>query len=379
LWGGRTYLRTAHPRAYSRTAREPGNRGDRSHVAGFMASRPFRPPFPWVRVSVVAGLAALLGGVGYGCMMHMPGESASPPLPALSAEEEAARPRLRRDVHELAAVIGERNTRRPEALERAAVYLEEQLRSMGYSPARQTYSADGQPCSNLEAAVAGRGAETVVVGAHYDSAIGSPGANDNGSGVAVLLELGRRLKGDRPERAIRWVLFVNEEPPFFHTSKMGSRVWAEAAHARGETITAMLSLETMGFYTGAPESQKYPFPMGAFYPDQGHFLGFIANIDSGDLARASVGTFREVATLPSEGAALPERTIGVDWSDHASFWRHGWQAVMVTDTAPFRYPHYHTTKDLPEQVDDAALARAVTGLVHVVRRLSGSGPSPAGH
>lgn len=320
-----------------------------------------------------AGVLGALAGASYGCMMRMPGQSAMPPLPALSAEEEAARVRLARDVQELAGTIGERNTRRPQALEQAAAYVEEQLRAAGYAPSRQTYSADGQECSNIEAGIAGRAAGTVVIGAHYDSAIGSPGANDNASGVAVALELARRLRGESPEHAIRFVLFVNEEPPFFRTSKMGSRVWAEEAHRRGEAVIGMLSLETMGFYSDAPGSQKYPFPMGAFYPEEGRFLGFIGNVDSGGLVRDVVGRFREAATLPSEGAALPEHTIGVDWSDHASFWPYGWPALMVTDTAPFRYPHYHTRQDRPEQVDAGALARATTGLAHVVRGLSGAG------
>jgi hypothetical protein len=336
-----------------------------------MASRPFRPPFPWLRLGSALGSIGLIGGLSYGCMIQMPGQSAVPPLSPLSAQEGEARERLRRDVEALARGIGERNTLKPEALEKAAELVEAQLRAAGYTPKRQVYTADGQDCSNIEATIAGRSEGSFVVGAHYDSARGSPGANDNGSGVAVLLELGRRLHGASPERTIKLVFFVNVEPPFFQTSKMGSRVWAEEAHRRGERVVGMLSLETIGFYSGEPNSQKYPFPMGAFYPDRGYFLGFIGNVDSGPFVREAVGAFREVATLPSEGAAMPDHTTGVDWSDHASFWKYGWPALMVTDTAPFRYPHYHTRRDLPEQVDADALARATTGIEHVVRTLAG--------
>jgi hypothetical protein len=336
-----------------------------------MAKRPFRPPFPWVRVISAILAMGLVGGVSYGCMIQMPGRSAVPPLPPLSAEESGARERLRRDVEELAKGIGERHTGKPEALEKAAAFLDEQLRAAGYSPARQVYSVDEQDCSNIEVAIPGRDGAAVVVGAHYDSARGSPGANDNATGVAALLELARRLRGASLEHAIRLVFFVNEEPPHFRTSKMGSRVWAEAAHRRGDRVIGMLSLETIGFYSNEEGSQKYPFPMGAFYPDRGHFLGFIGNVDSGPFVREAVGIFREVATLPSEGAAMPEHTPGVDWSDHASFWKYGWPALMVTDTAPFRYPHYHTRRDLPEHVDPDALARAAVGLEHVVRELAG--------
>lgn len=312
------------------------------------------------------------GSAFYGCMIRMPGRTAEPPLPALSERESEARERLRRDVAELASAIGERHTGKPEALEKAAELVEEQLRAAGHSPKRQVYSADGQDCSNIEVTIAGRDEAALVVGAHYDSARGSPGANDNATGVAVLLELARSLRGASPEHPVTLVFFVNEEPPFFATSKMGSRVWAEEAHRRGRKVLGMLSLETMGFYSDEPESQKYPFPMGAFYPDRGHFLGFVGSVDSGDLVRASVGAFREVATLPSEGAALPEHTPGVDWSDHRSFWKYGWPALMVTDTAPFRYPHYHTRRDVPEQVDHDALARAAVGIEHVVRTLAGA-------
>jgi hypothetical protein len=168
------------------------------------------------------------------------------------------------------------------------------------------------------------------------------------------------------------VFFVNEEPPYFSTERMGSRVWASEARQRGAAIVGAVSLETMGFFTEAPSSQHYPFPMGAFYPEQGNFIGFIGNVDSRALVRSVVGSFREVATIPSEGVALPDHTLGVDWSDHASFWRHGWPGLMVTDTALFRYPHYHTPKDVPENVDTGALARVVVGVEHAVRALAGA-------
>src|SRR5262249_29701994 len=161
---------------------------------------------------------------------------------------------------------------------------------------------------NLEATLRGRSDDLFVVGAHYDSARGSPGANDNGTGVVALVELARRLRSASPERSVAFVFFVNEEPPYFKTDRMGSRVWASDAKQRGARITGMLSLETMGFFTEAPDSQKYPFPMGAFYPGQGNFLAFVGNVDSRALVHDVVGRFREVATLPSEGAAMPDHT-----------------------------------------------------------------------
>ncbi|MBK8257577.1 MAG: M28 family peptidase [Polyangiaceae bacterium] len=310
------------------------------------------------------------GSFFYGCMLHMPGESKTPPLPPITSEESSAAADLKRYVTTLAVEIGERNTRRPAELERAALWIEAELSQAGYTPERNTYFVDGVACSNIEVNIAGRDKTKVVLGAHYDSAVGSPGANDNGSGVAALLWLAKKLKSSSPNQTLTLVFFVNEEPPYFLTSRMGSRVWADAAKARGDSVSAMLSLETMGFYTDKPDSQHYPFPIGAFYPSEGNFLGFVANIDSGDLAREAVREFRKEASLPSEGTALPSHTTGVDWSDHASFWRHGWPALMVTDTAPFRYPHYHQRTDLPDKIDFESLARAVVGLEKVVRLLA---------
>lgn len=304
--------------------------------------------------------------------MSMPGHSRELPLPPLTADETAAQGRLQADLLALAGDIGERHMALPRELERAALLIEQRLVATGYKPLRRPYQIDGATCSNIEVTLPGRTDELVVVGAHYDSARGSPGANDNGSGVVALLELGRRLRGFQADRGVALVFFVNEEPPYFNTDKMGSRVWAKEAHERGARITAALSLETMGYYTDAHGSQQYPPPIGAFYPDQGNFLGFVGNNGSMGLVRDTVRLFREVGTLPSDGAALPAFLPGVDWSDHASFWPYGWSGVMVTDTAPFRYPHYHTGNDTPDKVDTASLARAVLGVEHVVRSLATS-------
>ena len=335
-----------------------------------MAKRPFRPSFPWIRFTLAATFLLATGMLAYGCMMYMPGRTATVPLPPLTPQESSAAERLRIDLHALAGDIGERNLARPEALERAAQLIEERLRAAGHTPVRRPYTVDSKPCSNIEIVIPGKSSDLVVIGVHYDTASGSPGANDNGTGVVALLELARRLQGSSPERSLALVFFVNEEPPYFKTEKMGSRVWASDAAQRGAKIVGALSLETMGFFTEAPYSQRYPFPMGAFYPDRGDFIGFIGNVDSRALVRDVVGSFREVGSLPSEGVALPDHTVGVDFSDHASFWLHGWPGLMVTDTALFRYPHYHRPTDVPANVDTEALARVVVVVEHAVRALA---------
>lgn len=320
-------------------------------------------------MGVALGLTALTT-IFYGVVVAMPGDSRELPLPAPSDAERLARERMEPDLRELAQGIGERNLRKPRGLRRAAELIERELRAAGYRPTRQSYDVDGVTVSNIEATLAGNSRETVVIGAHYDSAIDCPGANDNGTGVVALLELARRLQGAQPERTLRFVFFVNEEPPYFNTDQMGSRVYADALAAQGVRVVGMLSLETMGSFSDEPNSQRYPPGIGMFYPDRASFIAFVGDVDSRALVRDAVESFREVATIPSEGTAAPSKIRGVDWSDHASFWRHGWPALMVTDTAPFRYAHYHLESDTVDKVDFDSLARVVVGLEHVIRHLA---------
>jgi Zn-dependent M28 family amino/carboxypeptidase len=298
--------------------------------------------------------------------------------PPLSAQQTDLREALRRDVEVLAGDIGPRNAWCPEGLDRALRFLEQSLTAAGHAPRRQTYRAEGRDFHNLEVEVAGAGParEIVIVGAHYDSVAvdDCPGANDNGTGVAAVLALARRFAphpgGAPPERTLRLVLFVNEEPPFFRTGAMGSRVHARRCRARREKVVAMFSLETMGYFSERPGSQSYPPMVGRFYPDAGNFIAFVGNLRSRALVRRALRSFRRGATIPAVGAALPGWLPGIGWSDHWSFWKEGYQAVMVTDTAPFRYPHYHTARDTVDQVDFDSLARVVDGLEGVLEDLT---------
>jgi Zn-dependent M28 family amino/carboxypeptidase len=217
----------------------------------------------------------------------------------------------------------------------------------------------------------------VVVGAHYDSAVECPAANDNATGVAALLELARTFAGRKPRTTLRFVAFANEEPPFFQTEEMGSMVYARSLAAHGEKVAAMVALETLGCYSDRPGSQKYPPLVGLAYPDRGNFVAFVGNLASRGLARKCVAAFRARAEFPSEGACLPGWIPGIGWSDHWSFWQAGYQGIMVTDTAPFRYAHYHQPTDTPDKVDFDRLARVTAGLAGVVEELAGAG-APAG-
>jgi hypothetical protein len=331
------------------------------------------------RLVLVACL--VVAGIGFAVWLWvhwptttMPGASHAGPLPPLTADERAASERLRRDVTALAGEIGERNVRVPGALLLAARHVAGELEAAGYEVRPQEYRVGTQTCANLEVELPGadRADEIVVVGAHYDSVVGSPGANDNASGTAALLEIARRFAGRRPSRTIRFVAFVNEEPPYFQTERMGSLVYARRCRERGERIVGMLSLETIGCYSDEPSSQTYPFPLSLFYPSTGNFVAFVGNPASRRLTLETVASFRAHTPFPSEGGILDDAIPGVGWSDHWAFWQVGYEAVEVTDTAPFRYAHYHTTADTPDKVDYDRLARVTLGLARVVADLAGT-------
>lgn len=322
-------------------------------------------------------LAVLIGvglALSWWYMIRMPGTSYRGPLPALTSDEARLAERLARDVQVLAGDIGVRNRFRPGAYERAAQHIEARLREAGLEPQRQDSPPrePGLTPGNIWAEIRGsvEPERIVVIGAHYDSYADSPGANDNASGVAAVLALADRLARSAPGRTIRFCLFVDEEPPYFQTEEMGSLVFAAWCRDRGETVEAMISLETLGWYSDAPGTQKYPAALGAVYPSEGNFIGMVSDLRSRALLHEVIAAFRETTQFPSEGASLPPVLPGVSWSDHWAFWQTGVPALMATDTAPFRYPYYHTPEDTPDKVIPERMARVVAGLDRVLRRLA---------
>jgi hypothetical protein len=306
-------------------------------------------------------------------MTKMAGHSYKGPFEPLSEHELAIRGQLKSHVVTLAGTIGERNMFRYQALTASANYISQTLQGMGYTVREQVFPVEGIEVRNLEAELQGTShpEEIILVGAHYDSVLGSPGANDNATGVAALLVLARLAQQQRFARTLRFVAFVNEEPPYFQSAYMGSRVYASESARRGEQITAMLSLETIGYYSDEKGSQSYPFPLNFVYSSPGNFIGFVGNLASRRLVRRIVAAFREHARFPSEAVAAPSIIPGIGWSDHWSFWQEGYPGVMVTDTAPYRYEQYHTPRDTPEIIDYERTARVVEGLGHVVGDLAG--------
>ena len=323
---------------------------------------------------VILGL--LISGVIY--IINMPDESYSGPLKPLTDDERQLRTNLKQHVMVLAEKIGERNVWHPHKLEAAAAYIQDTLENSGYTVSAQHYTAEGITVKNLEAEQPGSSLseEIVIIGAHYDSVLGSPGANDNASGVACILEVARLIAAQKPGRTVRVIAFVNEEPPFFQTASMGSRVSAVRSRKRREKIVAMLSIETIGYYSDARGSQHYPIPFSFFYPDTGNFIGFVSNLSSRKLLHNVLASFRNHTAFPSEGVSAPGWITGIGWSDQWSYWKEGYAGVMVTDTAPFRYQYYHTRQDTPDKLDYERLARVVAGIARVIADLAGTDVSP---
>jgi len=327
-------------------------------------------------LGVIAAAAVAIALVWW-LMIRMPEKNVVTAAP-LSPDEVTLREELRSDVQKLAGEIGERNMSHYPQLNAAADFIENSFSRAGLRPRRDTYEIRGQACHNIETEISGASPEIILIGAHYDSVFGSPGANDNGSGVAAMLALARRFANRQQERrltqtpykTLRFVAFVNEEPPYFLSGEMGSLVYARRCKERGEKISAMISLETIGYFSDAPNSQVYPSrALGAFYPKIGNFIGFVSNVHSRTLLRRAIALFREHAKIPSEGAALPWFIPGVSWSDQWSFWKNGYPGIMVTDTAPFRYPYYHSADDTPDKLDYDRFALVVSGMEKVIEGL----------
>ena len=305
--------------------------------------------------------------------MRMPGRNPTGAT-KLTPDTLNLRAELKADVEKLAGDIGERNVRRYPALCKAADFIEQSFAAAGLQPSRQTYQAGGNDCHNIEAEIKGASPKIILVGAHYDSVFGAPGANDNGSGVAAVLALARRFAARKFEYTLRFVAFVNEEPPYFQTQQMGSLVYAKACRQRNDPIEAMISLETIGYFSDEPNTQTYPIAgLKWMYPTVGNFIGAVGNFQSRALVRKTIDLLRKDGGIPTEGAALRSFVPGVGWSDQWAFWQCGYRGIMITDTAPFRYPYYHAAADAPDKLDYDRFALVVNGMEKVVAELATSG------
>lgn len=280
---------------------------------------------------------------------------------------------LRAVVQHLAGEIGARSYLESEKLNRAAAYIEEDFRRCGLTPHRQPFTYRGETYCNVIAEAQGErpGQERMlVIGAHYDTVVDTPGADDNASGVAGLLELARLVAEQPLPRTVRFAAFTLEEPPTFMTSRMGSYVAAKSLHDEGAAVHGMISLEMLGYYADGAGTQMFPLPMLRWrYPDRGNFIAFVGNKKSRAFTEAAKSAFAAVSSVPVESINASPLIPGIGFSDHYSFWRFGYPAFMVTDTAFFRNPHYHAAGDLPETLDYERMAQVVAGLYAALKSL----------
>lgn len=302
---------------------------------------------------------------------NMPGQSYQGQVISLDDVLRTSQDSLSRHVRILADEIGERNYQRPDALEQAAEYIEAQFSELGYNPVSEIYSDKFYRNIIVNHYGKERRNEILLVGAHYDSVWLSPGADDNASGVAVLLEIARALEGERQQRTIRFVAFTNEEWPFFARKHMGSRINAENAVDRNEDIIGMISLEMLGYYSSEAGSQRYPKPLNYFYPDTGNFIAFVSNFSSRNFLHQAISEFREVGNFPSEGLIAPQFLVpDIRRSDNSAFWSHGFPAFMITDTANYRNRRYHRSTDRIDTLDYESMARVTRGLTAMIINLA---------
>ncbi|HTZ39853.1 MAG TPA: M28 family peptidase [Syntrophales bacterium] len=276
-------------------------------------------------------------------------------------------------VHALSVVIGIRSIEEYAKIQEAERYIRTFLDERGIPFALQGYDHEGKRYSNIVVTLEGttHREESVIIGAHYDAAAGTPGADDNASAVAVLLELCRDLKNYRPGRTLKMIFFVLEEPPAFMTSAMGSYVYALEARDRGEKIFGMISLEMLGYFSEAKGSQAFPLPgMHWIFPDRGNFIGVVGNVHSRELTLAVAEALKAGSAIPVEHLVSLPFIPGVGLSDHGPFWEMGFRAVMVTDTAFYRNPNYHGSKDTIDTLRFDKMSQLVGGMVHVVEYLT---------
>lgn len=323
-------------------------------------------------VLFVAAVTIALLAFAWWYALVVPGQPHAGPLPPATNDEQDIAPRLKSHVVAIASVP--HNLKHYPALEGSAQYIERTLEGLGYVVSRQVFTVAGRPVRNIEVQREPRSAQapSLVVGAHYDSYNDAPGANDNGTGVAAVLELARLLKDWQSQRLrLRFVLFVNEEPPYYRTDDMGSWRYAKLLSERGEKVQGMISLETLGAFSEQPGSQKYPAPFGLVFPSKADFIAFVALTGSRSFLHEVMGSFRRHTAFPSIGGAAPDALVpGVGWSDHWAFGSYDYPAIMITDTALFRYPHYHLPSDTPDKVDYDKLARITKGMERVVREIA---------
>lgn len=286
-----------------------------------------------------------------------------------AADVQPSSEKLQTHVQKLCATKLPRNYKNISALNEAADYIFKTWSELGYTPEFQTFQADGNTYKNVLISLGPKNESRIVVGAHYDVAEQGPGADDNASGVAGILELARMLKGaeSRLKHRVDIVAYTLEEPPYFATQEMGSAIHASSLKKEKASVTLMMSLEMIGYFTDKKDSQEYPVgALKAFYPTVGNFIGVVGDLGSPLLVRKVKNLMSENSSVGVESINAPAALTGVAFSDHRNYWDQGYPALMITDTAFFRNQNYHELGDKPDTLDYAKMAEVVKGVYGVV-------------
>ena len=296
----------------------------------------------------------------------------------MELDNEQIESQLRLHVDRLAGLIGPRYLQKPKTITATIGYIEGQWAGMGYTSSRECYDALGDQATNIVVEQPGskRSSEIILLGAHYDTVYSTPGADDNASAIAVLLEVGRLLREHQSNRTIRYVAFACEEPPYFNLDTMGSQHHARRSRLRGDKIRGMLCLEMVGYYSDVANSQKVPplIPMWLrrFFPHRGNFLAAVGNMPSWKLCwRFRRGFKRGARSMPLFSICLPEKINEIRLSDNSSFWDQGYPALMLTDTSFLRNPNYHRATDTPDTLDYQRMTEVTLGVASALRFLAG--------
>lgn len=316
---------------------------------------------------MIAGiLLALLAAAGIGwLLLAQPVPGAAPP-----SSVDVGQQRLREDVETLTRRFHPRDWRHADNLDRCADFIAVRFREAGADVKYQTFVVQGREYRNVIGRFGTGGGPRIVVGAHYDTFGEMPGADDNASGVAVLLALADLVGAHAPDLAVDLVAYTLEEPPFFDTPHMGSAVHAAALAAGQSACLGVIVLEMVGFFSDAPGSQGYPSPLlRLVYPGRGNFIAVVSRWDQGHWIRMVKAAMKGTTSLPVHSLRSPSFVPGIDLSDHMSYWPHGIPSLMVTDTAFYRNPFYHTPEDTPEKLDYRRMAQVAVAVFEAVRTL----------
>jgi Zn-dependent M28 family amino/carboxypeptidase len=283
---------------------------------------------------------------------------------------QASSENLRKHVQKLCGTEKPRTYKNLSVLNEAADYIFKTWTDQGYTPEFQTFQVGGKTYKNVILVLGPKDKARIVLGAHYDVAEEGPGADDNASGVAGLLELSRLLKPLEADlkRRVELVAYSLEEPPFFGTAEMGSAIHAAQLKKEKAEVALMVSLEMIGYYSDKEDSQSYPLSaLKLFYPTKGSFISVIGDLSSPLLVRKVKNLMKKNSSIEVESLNAPTALVGVDFSDHRNYWNNGYPAVMITDTAFFRNQNYHALTDKPETLDYGKMAEVVQGVLAVAR------------